>query len=101
MHRALGGVFLVVAAVVLTSRGVAAERRLSFSEALSIVNQNPRVVAGRAASSQLATEHRLSPSLDANPVVSGTLGPRLAPSAERGLEGSLGVTQPISLEGAA
>ncbi|HET9929195.1 MAG TPA: TolC family protein [Polyangiaceae bacterium] len=80
---------------------VAAERRVPFREAVGAGDQNPRVVSTRQASESLSRAEQKSPSLDANPVVTGAVGPRVAPASERGVDWGVGLSQSFSVHGAA
>ncbi|MBP9085079.1 MAG: TolC family protein [Kofleriaceae bacterium] len=74
---------------------------ISFAEAIASAAQSPQVLQERAAAALLRDAQRTSPSLDANPTVTIAAGPRIAPSAERGFEGTLSISQSLSLTGAA
>lgn len=91
----------VVGSLGIETAALAADRPITFAEAVALADRNPRVLAGREASRSLARSHDASPAMDANPVVAVAAGPRVAPSSERGLEGSVSLSQSISLQGAA
>lgn len=85
----------------VASAAAAAERPVSFATAVALAEHNPRTTATRAAATDLQRAVASSPKLDANPVFSVSAGPRLAPGNERGFEGSLALSQALSLESAA
>jgi cobalt-zinc-cadmium efflux system outer membrane protein len=91
----------LAAALVGATAVHAAERPVTFAEAVAAADRNPRVLAGRRAARALEDARQASPVLDANPMVAVVGGPRVAPGSERGLEGAIGFSQSLSLEGAA
>lgn len=66
---------------------------ISFADAIASATQNPQVLQERAAAALLRDAQRNAPALDANPTVTIAAGPRVAPSAERGFEGTLSISQ--------
>jgi outer membrane protein TolC len=77
------------------------ESRMSFDDAVTLADGNPRWVGAQRARRTLEVARDRSPGLDVNPVVTVTAGPRVTPGVEAGLEGSVGISQSISLEGSA
>lgn len=95
------GVVIALASLAATADVSAAERTLSFAEALALAEGHPVIVATAEGAKRLRAAEATAPLLDANPTATLSLGPRLAPSDERGFEGGLSVTQSVSLAGAA
>lgn len=74
---------------------------ISFDAAITRAEQSAQVTNDRKAAALLHDAAASSPRVDANPVVTISAGPRLAPSSERGFEGSIGILQSLSVTGAA
>ncbi len=72
---------------------------ITFADAIASAAQSPQVLQERAAAALLRDAQRSSPALDANPTLTISAGPRVAPTAERGFEGTLSISQSLSLVG--
>jgi cobalt-zinc-cadmium efflux system outer membrane protein len=84
-----------------SAAGLAGERPVTFREAAERSARNPRVLAGSQAQRGLDQAVQRLPRLDANPMLSIQLGPRVSPPQERSMEGSVTLSQAVSLQGAA
>lgn len=94
---------IVVAAVLGlgVSPAMAGEVAVTFLQAADAASASPKVREGERAQRSLEAASQSAPRLDANPVVTIGLGPRLSPAPSRQLEGTVGLSQAVSLEGAA
>lgn len=84
-----------------THLGLAHAETLSLREAMDRTGSSPSALAGRRALQTAQDGVQNAPALDANPMITGSLGPRIAPTKEQGVEAQLGVYQSLSLDGAA
>lgn len=91
---------VLVAVLAGATEASAGERRLRFDAALAVAEGHPLVASTRDGQRTLAAAQAIAPSLDYNPTVSVTGGPRLLPTSERGFEGRLDINQSIALAGA-
>ena len=91
----------LLAVLSLAAPAWAAERRVEFREAIATGELTPRILGTRQASESLSRAEKASPTVDANPIVSGTAGPRVTPKLERGLDWNVGVSQSFSVQGSA
>ncbi len=73
------------------------ERRLSFEAAMSIVGTTVQVRSAGEAAEVSRKGARSQPRVTSNPVVSAQLGGRVTPGDEQGFEGTVGISQPISV----
>ncbi len=77
------------------------EQPLTFAQAADAAAASPLLQRGQRARATLEEASRSSPRVDANPTISIQLGARVLPANERMAEGTLGVSQALSTEGAA
>ncbi len=99
--RSVIGVLLVLqAAAYAQTPPVQAPTAISFDAAIAHASKSAQVTNTRSAVTLLRDAEASLPHLDTNPVVTLSAGPRVAPAAERGFEGSIGILQSLSVTGA-
>jgi len=90
----------VLALVLLLAPGVSPTdqpRALSFQAAMASVGTTVQVRSASDAAEVSGKGARAQPRVTSNPVVSAAVGARVTPGDEQGLEGTIGISQPISV----
>ncbi len=90
----------LLALVLLLAPGVsptAEPRALSFEAAMASVGTTVQVRSASDAAEVSGKGARAQPRVTSNPVISAAMGARVTPGDQQGLEGTIGINQPISV----